>query len=759
MSVSSLGGIYGLSGSGMDIDTLVKKMMAGQQAKEDALIQKRTIAQWQKTAYNAVYDEISNFRNTVFNYKLQSTLSHNKVSSGNESVATVTASSGAPDVNHSLVVAQLADGVKLTSSASLSPAGAIVNRSSIASQFYSGTAIADIPKMSITITNASASTTITVDPMGSIYDLANQINNAGINVTADYDSALDRFFLTTNNSGSAADISFAGSNAAGLNFLSDKLKLPVSALADGPSISSSGSVQATVQIDPTKTLVSQFKNLENSTLKLSNSATGATQVININTSGSLNDLINSINAGGNATAAFDPATGKFSITPTKGGTLSIEASEQKAIDLFSQLRLPATFNPGKVTTSSSRVTIPLDVNAPLKTQFEEFGVFLDTETFNLKIDDGTGNGTFTSVVVNPTTDSLQDMLDRIKAAANVADASYDPTTGKVKLKSADGKSLNLTGSDPAGINFLANTLKLHHAGQDAVFKLDGVALSQASNTFTISGVTYTLKGVSTGAEMLSPGVMDTTKGETTNVTVTNDIDAAIKSIQDLVDSYNKILEKANGLVNEKRYSDYPPLTDAQRKEMKESEITAWEEKAKSGMLHNDDTLTSLVNTMRYAFMDPISGISGKYNSAATIGITASSNYYEGGKLYFDSAQLRTALETDPNALVKLFSTQGTANSDGTINSNTQGIAGRLYDGIKATMDQIDEIASTTANAQYDTESSYAKKISDYNKMINDAQDRFEIMQDSYYRRFNAMEVALQQLNSQSSWLSSMLTTS
>ena len=89
MTVGSIGGTYGLSGSGMDIDSIVKSLMTGQQAKTDALLQKKTVLQWQKTAYNTVYDDISNFRATVFNYKLQGTLSPNKVSSSNTSVATV----------------------------------------------------------------------------------------------------------------------------------------------------------------------------------------------------------------------------------------------------------------------------------------------------------------------------------------------------------------------------------------------------------------------------------------------------------------------------------------------------------------------------------------------------------------------------------------------------------------------------------------------------------------------------------------------
>lgn len=750
MSVGSIGGTYGLSGSGLDIDALVKKLMAGQQAKDDALVQKKTVLQWQKAAYNTVYDDLSNFRNTIFSYKLQATLSPNKVSSSNTSVATATANAGAADVNHSLVVAQLADGVKMTSSASLSAPGVTVDKTTIASQFYNGVVG---PDMSITIANGSASATIAVSSTGSINDFVSQINNAGINVTANYDSTLDRFFLTTNNSGATADISFAGSDTAGMEFLSDKLKLPVSVIASGSNLSSSGSIGATVHVDPTKSFASQFTGLTNSTLKLSNSATGTTMTIDIDTTKTLNDLIQTINdVSGNATASFDTTTGLFSITPTQNGTLSIEGSDQSAKDLFSQLHLPATFNAGKVTTSTSSVNVPLNTDAALKSQFAEFSA---GGSFTLQIANGTDAPT--AVVIDSTTDTLKTMLAKISSVPNV-NAAYDSTTGKVTLQSENGESLNFTGSDPAGTSFLANTLKIHQAGRDAVFKLDGVPLTEASNTFNISGVSYNLTGVSTDAKMLSAGVMDTTVGQATNVSITNDIDTAISNIQSFIDSYNKTLAELNDKVKEERFTDYPPLTDDQKAAMKDSDITAWNAKAQSGMLHSDSTLTSLINTMRSALSTPVSGVTGTYNSAASIGITTG-DYTEGGKLHLDTNKLRTALQANPNVLNQLFGASGTTtSSDGkTItDSNSQGIAGRLYDGVKKTMDQLSKMAGTTASAQYDSESDYAKRIIAQNKLISNATNTFNSMQASYYKQYNAMEVALSALSSQSSWLSSML---
>jgi flagellar hook-associated protein 2 len=125
----------------------------------------------------------------------------------------------------------------------------------------------------------------------------------------------------------------------------------------------------------------------------------------------------------------------------------------------------------------------------------------------------------------------------------------------------------------------------------------------------------------------------------------------------------------------------------------------------------------------------------------------------------DTVKLRTALNANPGVLNQLFGASGTTNPDGTIDSNSQGIAGRLYDGIKNKMNQIAQIAGTTAGANFDTNSNFAKRILSYNTQINKTIDRFETLEKAYYKQFNAMEVALQRLSSQSSWLSSQLATS
>jgi flagellar hook-associated protein 2 len=165
--------------------------------------------------------------------------------------------------------------------------------------------------------------------------------------------------------------------------------------------------------------------------------------------------------------------------------------------------------------------------------------------------------------------------------------------------------------------------------------------------------------------------------------------------------------------------------------------------------------------LRFAISNPVSGITGPYNSAASIGITTG-DYTEDGKLYLDTDTLKAALTANPNVLSQLFGATGaTTAADGTVtvNSQSEGIAGRLSDTITATLAKLKTIAGTTVTSQYDTSSNLALSITTYNSEITDATDKFSAMQSAYYTQYNAMEVALQSLSSQSSWISSQLGTS
>ena len=52
-------------------------------------------------------------------------------------------------------------------------------------------------------------------------------------------------------------------------------------------------------------------------------------------------------------------------------------------------------------------------------------------------------------------------------------------------------------------------------------------------------------------------------------------------IKSFVEKYNEFVDKTQTLLTEKKYRDFPPLTDAQREDLTDKEIELWEEKAKA----------------------------------------------------------------------------------------------------------------------------------------------------------------------------------
>ena len=262
------------------------------------------------------------------------------------------------------------------------------------------------------------------------------------------------------------------------------------------------------------------------------------------------------------------------------------------------------------------------------------------------------------------------------------------------------------------------------AGVSAEAKIDGKIYTADSNKITAAGVTYTLNKI----------------GET-KVNVTNDVDKIVENVKKFVEDYNKMLDTMNSKISETRYKDYKPLTDDEKAAMKEDQVKSWEEKAKSGLLNNDTIIRGVVYDMRDALSDSIDGLTGKYTSAASIGITTTS-YTEKGKIQLDENKLRNALKEDPDVVYKIF---GTTGSD----RDSQGIANRLSAVAQTGMTNISKEAGISSS---DDQSVLGIKIDSYESQMKKMLDIMDKRQTQLYKQFNAMETAIASLNSQYSFV-------
>ena len=101
-------GIYGLSGSGLDIESLVKVGMISKQNQLNKMQQTETTNTWLKEEWSTIYDKYKDYQNTLSTFKLQSNMNAMKASSGNPNVVTATANGAAAAMTHNVQVSQVA---------------------------------------------------------------------------------------------------------------------------------------------------------------------------------------------------------------------------------------------------------------------------------------------------------------------------------------------------------------------------------------------------------------------------------------------------------------------------------------------------------------------------------------------------------------------------------------------------------------------------------------------------------------------------
>jgi flagellar hook-associated protein 2 len=345
-------------------------------------------------------------------------------------------------------------------------------------------------------------------------------------------------------------------------------------------------------------------------------------------------------------------------------------------------------------------------------------------------------------------DSINDLVNSLKTATNgtnslmdYANISFSSLTNKLTIETKDtGTSNTMVIDSTSTTNILG--IAGSYTGKDAslAIKAPGesnfVQVTKSTNTFSLDNIKYNL--------------VSAKPGDNINLTVKSDASAQVDKISKFIDKYNELIDKINTKINEKKSYSYKPLTDAQKASMKDSEITAWEAKAKEGILRRDNYLSGIVSQLRQAVYNTVKG-SGI--NITDIGITTTSNYTDGGKLVVDKDKLKTALEQKGDLVQNLFTKGQVSDMDEdkgifqrfkTILNNTVGTDGTL----------IKKAGYT--NSRWVTENDLSKSIATKNAKIKDMQAMMTQKQQRLYSMYATLEQNMNNLNSQSTWLSSSL---
>ncbi len=303
-------------------------------------------------------------------------------------------------------------------------------------------------------------------------------------------------------------------------------------------------------------------------------------------------------------------------------------------------------------------------------------------------------------------------------ALAAADTDKDGDTGDEKNTILF--NLNNGSASKGGVNSFAGT--------NAAFKIDGVTYDNVSgNNITVGGVTYT------ALEKMNSDSVAT-------VTITQDTDAIIDKVKSFITDYNKLLASLYEKYEEKPNSDYKPLTQSQKDSMKEEQITKWEEKAKKGLLYHDQTIGKIIQNMRNGIIQSVEGVDGQYNSVFSLGISTTGLK---GQLVLDEDKLKKALSEDPDSVYNIFAKLDADDMD---NQAKSGIAQRLGDILVTANKSIKDRAGSSADITEDSDlnsllRNLQTKMSNFKKLMNS-------FEDALYKKYDAMEATLAKLGTQ-----------
>ncbi|NCT23027.1 flagellar hook-associated protein 2 [Bacillus subtilis subsp. subtilis] len=313
--------------------------------------------------------------------------------------------------------------------------------------------------------------------------------------------------------------------------------------------------------------------------------------------------------------------------------------------------------------------------------------------------------------------------------------SSKATGGGGSIQAADSATADFM-SGQLGFSLDAdNKLTAYKEGTNAKVTINGFEMEKLTNNFTVNGVTYSIKNTTAATGPVT-------------TSVSTDVDGIYNQIKEFVDKYNEMVDSLNEKLKEEKYRDYTPLTSEQKEAMSDKEVELWEEKAKSGLLRNDSSISTGTNQMRTDFYTQVNA-DGKTYQLTEFGITTSSAYQMRGHLEINEDKLKAKIQEDPQSVAALF----TSGSNSSAYSD-KGIMKRIGDTLKSTVKSIEAKAGNSTMGTNDY--SIGKNLNTISTDITKMQDRLTTIENRYYSKFSAMDSAIQKMNEQASYLSQLL---
>jgi flagellar hook-associated protein 2 len=336
--------------------------------------------------------------------------------------------------------------------------------------------------------------------------------------------------------------------------------------------------------------------------------------VTVATTDSLQDVFNHIASATNnaVTASYSAATDEITLSSSSPITLGSSADTSN----FLQVAKLYNNSSSSVSSSSALGRVKMTINMS--------GAALATAIS----DGGSGKGEFTingvSISYDASSDSIQNVLDRIKSSNAGVTASYDSVNNRFAFTNTSTGDVGVFVEDVTG-NFLAATGLSSGTltrGHNLLYTLNGGTQQLVSQSNTITSASSGLAGLSVTA--LSTG--------NTTVTVSSDTSAITTAINQFITDYNTVQNYIS--------SQQINSTDT------DGTVTI-------GTLSGDQTANSIITNLRSISYMPGSEYSNSINTLGDLGIET--NGQDNALTLSNSGALQDALASDLSGVKAFFS--------------------------------------------------------------------------------------------------------
>lgn len=415
------------------------------------------------------------------------------------------------------------------------------------------------------------------------------------------------------------------------------------------------------------------------------------------TTQSLNDILGQINSSAaGVTATYDSGGDVVQITNSTADDISVinfGASGDTAnfLSLINITGATQVTVDGETRATSTRHLGGIDATAIMNNEQFAAGA-ITAGSFSI-------NGV--SISVDPTQDSIIDIIARINASDAKVTASYDTATDSLRFVSntLGSRTINFGGgSDTSNFLTVTNlTAATQTAGDDAQFTVNNGPV-QTRNT---NAVADAISGVT--VNFLSTG--------TTTVTVGSDDDSIVEDVREFITGFNDSVQQIRDTT------------------------------AQGAALAGDGTIRGIETFLRQNIFNMVSGIAGDLKSVLDLGISTGKDFDSEATqlLSLDEDKFRQALRDDRLNVEQIFS-----------NGGGNGIADVLYsflDEATATTGFLNERAK--ANGAIDT------SIRNLNDQIGRIEDRLAQKEERLRRQFLRLETLSSGFQSQNAALAGL----